>query len=150
MKYLTLTLLFLLNVLAHAEPMDKYYSNDINTAVDTARQQTHHYDYSTVYRYKRTTAQSIELKKLDLDELDETRLTMDANVETTDKNQTNVATNSVDENTDNEISIEGNLNQKLPVQALPISINSIYSSNQGDMSSTGILQGGQVVSTPRP
>ncbi|MEH6344940.1 MAG: hypothetical protein V7785_07645 [Bermanella sp.] len=80
MKNTTLFLgLFLLPIISSAiEPMDGYYSNDLLGAVDEAKETPHHYDYSNTYRYKRTTAQSINLNQIDLQELEKTHLSMTA------------------------------------------------------------------------
>lgn len=80
MKNTTLFLgLFLLPIMSYAiEPMDGYYSNDLLGAVDEAKEKPHHYDYSNTYRYKRTTAQSIDLNQIDLQELEKTHLSMTA------------------------------------------------------------------------
>ncbi len=43
---------------------DDYYSDDLETAVTEAKQRTHHYDYSNTLRYNRTTSQSIEIPRL--------------------------------------------------------------------------------------
>lgn len=47
-----------------ASPRDQYYSTDIFTAIDEARERTHHYDYSRATRYNRTTSQSIQFPRL--------------------------------------------------------------------------------------
>lgn len=71
----TLIILILLSFNALSiEPMDNYYSHNIYDAVNQAKARPHHYDYSNTYRYKRTTAQSIELKRLNLEELEQTHL----------------------------------------------------------------------------
>ncbi|MCP5326310.1 MAG: hypothetical protein H7A09_08285 [Oceanospirillaceae bacterium] len=51
---------------------DGYYTDDITRAVKEAREKSHHYDYSSNYRYKRTTAQSIDIKRMDYQEMDST------------------------------------------------------------------------------
>ena len=78
MKHTVLFLgLFLLPLAGSAiEPMDGYYSNDLLGAVDEAKETPHHYDYSNTYRYKRTTAQSINLNQINLQELEKTHLSM--------------------------------------------------------------------------
>lgn len=43
---------------------DDYYSDDLEAAVTEAKQRTHHYDYSNTLRYNRTTSQSIEIPRL--------------------------------------------------------------------------------------
>jgi type II secretory pathway component GspD/PulD (secretin) len=53
---------------------DGYYTDDIGKAVNEARERPHHYDYSGTYRYKRTTAQSIDIERLDYEELDNTSI----------------------------------------------------------------------------
>lgn len=52
-----------LNAVA-ANPHDEYYSNDIFTAIEEAKQRTHHYDYSHAQRYNRSTSQSIPFSRL--------------------------------------------------------------------------------------
>ena len=49
---------------AEASPHDEYYSGDIFTAIEEARQRTHHYDYSRATRYNRSTSQSIPIPRL--------------------------------------------------------------------------------------
>ena len=49
---------------AAVNPHDEYYSNDIFTAIEEARQRTHHYDYSHAQRYNRSTSQSIQFSRL--------------------------------------------------------------------------------------
>jgi len=53
---------------------DDYYSNDLETAVEEARNRTHHYDYSNSLRYERTTSQSIRFTRLANDDLEETTI----------------------------------------------------------------------------
>jgi len=47
-----------------ATPRDQYYSTDIFTAIEEARERTHHYDYSRATRYNRSTSQSIQFPRL--------------------------------------------------------------------------------------
>lgn len=60
---------------ALVENKDDYYANDLNLAVNAARQHTHHYDYSQPKRYNRTTSQSIPLKRIFNEDLDQTSIT---------------------------------------------------------------------------
>lgn len=63
MKYL-LPALSLFSSITLATPSDQYYSTDIFTAIEEARQRTHHYDYSSALRYNRSTSQSIQIPRL--------------------------------------------------------------------------------------
>lgn len=45
-------------------PGDEYYSGDIFEAIDAAKKDPHHYDYSGRHRYNRSTKQSIDLPRL--------------------------------------------------------------------------------------
>ncbi len=65
MKFIAL-LFFFSSFVYSIEPMDDYYAADLLEAVDQAKARPHHYDYSNHYRYKRTTAQSIDLKSFKL------------------------------------------------------------------------------------
>ncbi len=47
-----------------ASAQDDYYSRDIFRAIDEARKNTHHYDYSSALRYNRSTSQSIQIPRL--------------------------------------------------------------------------------------
>ena len=131
---------------AHSiEPMDNYYSNNILDAVNQAKEKPHHYDYSSTYRYKRTTAQSIELNRLDLEELERTNLTIDGKNTSILKD---VKSNEV-------VSIEKDMaipsSEKLDISvqhSLPV--NSEYHSQIGSHRSTDVINQGQMISTPRP
>lgn len=148
MKTLLLTLLTLpLSVLA-VEPMDNYYADDLIDAVNQAKERPHHYDYSSTYRYKRTTAQSIELNRLDLEELDETRLSMKGKaIDTTPQ--------AGDEDL---LTLNSNINEpKQAISEAPVidiqsimPTNSQYQSNYGHYASEGVISQGVVISTPRP
>jgi len=127
------------------EPMDNYYSNNILDAVNQAKEKPHHYDYSSTYRYKRTTAQSIELNRLDLEELERTNLTIDGKNTSILKD---VKSNEV-------VSIEKDMaipsSEKLDISvqhSLPV--NSEYHSQIGSHRSTDVINQGQMISTPRP
>lgn len=50
---------------------DEYYSDDIFTAIEEAKQRTHHYNYSRSKRYNRSTSQSIQIPRLLNTEMDE-------------------------------------------------------------------------------
>ena len=60
----TLTVFVLVPAVASASPQDQYYSGDLFTAIEEARQRTHHYDYSQATRYNRSTSQSIPIPRL--------------------------------------------------------------------------------------
>jgi len=45
-------------------PGDEYYSGDIFEAIEAAKKDPHHYDYSGRHRYNRSTKQSIDLPRL--------------------------------------------------------------------------------------
>jgi len=128
--------------------MDKYYANDLLDAVDQAKVSAHHYDYSNHYRYKRTTAQSINLNRLNHNELDETIL----------KTTTQSKIISMDiELTENKnkiplIEVKGDLSKdENLVNILPnLSLSSSYLSSYGELNSSGIQSSSKVISTPRP
>lgn len=132
------------------EPQDNYYSSDLSNAVHQAKETPHHYDYSSNYRYKRTTAQSIELNRLDLDELDETRLEITIN----DTDATHVASmNNVSEDKVTILKQDGltlDRNSAPNIRVLTPTLNSSFSSNIGNFKTTGIQQNGVLISTPRP
>jgi len=127
------------------EPMDNYYSNNILDAVNQAKEKPHHYDYSNTYRYKRTTAQSIQLDRLKLDELENTHLTIDGKRKL-----------SLDDIKDTEIislkkamPLPENENLKITTeQSIPV--NSEYHSQIGSHKSTDVVNQGVMISTPRP
>ncbi len=148
MKYLLF--LFLSSQLALAiEPMDNYYANDLIEAVDQAKASPHHYDYSNSYRYKRTTAQSIDLNRLNLKELDDTRLKTSKN-NSQETNKIQLADTETKENAPNTI-LPQNFQEKmasLPQASLPKS--SHYSSQQGTLSSSGIISNSTIKTTHRP
>lgn len=154
MKWLIALAMTLLTMHTNASDLiDNYYSNDINTAVNTARERPHHYDYSTTYRYKRTTAQSIELKKLNLDELDETRLKMDGQLaQQEQQSNVNGESNAIAFDADSQLEANQTQPSELPKAILPKAIDPIYSGQtlQGEMSTQGIVQAGSITSTPRP
>lgn len=54
---------------------DDYYANDVLKAIKEAKHRPHHYDYSSMYRYSRTTSQSLDIPKLLSDELSSTVIT---------------------------------------------------------------------------
>jgi hypothetical protein len=54
---------------------DDYYANDVIKAIKEAKHRPHHYDYSNVYRYSRTTSQSLDIPKLMSGELSDTAIT---------------------------------------------------------------------------
>lgn len=57
--------------LAVSPQHDEYYSDDIFTAIEEAKQRTHHYNYSRHKRYNRTTSQSIDIPRLLNSEMDD-------------------------------------------------------------------------------
>ncbi len=146
MKSLLLTLFFSLHVFA--EPMDNYYSDDLLDAVDQARAKPHHYDYSNTYRYKRTTAQSIQLNQLDLDELDTTRLEINS-VKTE-----SYVDNTKHENNNTELKTVNLIDKNTRTHKFPtmprLTTGSHAKALQGGYRTTGIENSGTMISTPRP
>jgi hypothetical protein len=135
------------------EAMDDYYANDLLDAVDQAKLSPHHYDYSTNYRYKRTTAQSIELNRLNLSELDETALKSEAGVfaVTEDKDSITIPAdnNSLNDNNLNDNNFVSSVeNQFIPKTSLPK--QSSYTSTYGNFTSSGIQSNSVLITTPRP
>jgi len=53
---------------------DDYYASDLEAAITEARQRTHHYDYSSEFRYERTTSQSIRFSRMLNNELEAQRI----------------------------------------------------------------------------
>ena len=53
---------------------DDYYANDLDAAISEARERTHHYDYSSEFRYERTTSQSIRFSRMLNTELEQQRI----------------------------------------------------------------------------
>ncbi|MGR6874952.1 hypothetical protein ACU6U9_22305 [Pseudomonas sp. HK3] len=146
MKTLLFILIFI-SINSHGvEPMDNYYANDLIDAVNQAKERPHHYDYSSTYRYKRTTAQSIELNRLDLNELDETRLDMQG--ETTalipDAREEEILSLKENQNT-----LEERRAPTIQVQN-NIPVNTYYESSYGSHYTNGVINQGGLVSTPRP
>lgn len=147
-----LTGTFLFSLLSFSmEPIDGYYSNDLLGAVDEAKERPHHYDYSNTYRYKRTTAQSIHLNPINLDDLEETHLSM-TNKNKEDQQDKAFQSEQLTLEIDNEIfKSMKNTDQSI---ALPTSIlpqNTARSvSLMGELSSSGILNNTTLQSTPRP
>lgn len=146
MKKLLFILITHTSISYSLEPMDNYYADDLIDAVNQAKERPHHYDYSSTYRYKRTTAQSIELNRLDLEEMDETRLDMQGeSISLLPSDDTSLQLNtgqedaSPDQNQARSILIQNN-----------IPVSSQYQSNQGALSSKDMLNQGSLVSTPRP
>jgi len=150
------TLAFACNLALSIEPLDNYYADDLLEAVDQAREQPHHYDYSNHYRYKRTTAQSIELNRLDLNELEDTHLTMEPGTANTNKrdllaSSTEIPSAHLDSNQTSSIA-EGTSSQTqaIGLDAMSAPLQSHYQNSAGSYSTTEIIQSGSVVSTPRP
>lgn len=128
------------------EPLDNYYAKDIHQAVNQAKERPHHYDYSNTYRYKRTTAQSIELNRLNLNELEDTLLTIDGKSVTISPK---ISENDVVALDVKEVIIPENQSITISIDAfLPIS--SEYQSQFGAHKSTNVINQGQVISTPKP
>lgn len=127
--------------------MDDYYANDLLEAVDQAKSSPHHYDYSNSYRYKRTTAQSIDLNRLNLSELDETRVKTDSdNIEQQNKVELKIGT----ERTSKPNQSVFNPENALVKQAKSIVKNTQYSSSQGQIYSNGINDSSNITSSSRP
>lgn len=147
MKYLMISILMFANLALGIEPLDNYYSEDLMDAVTQAKEQPHHYDYSNSYRYKRTTAQSIDLNRIDLKELDETRLSMTMD-KPEEKDSVEITNLSVDKShhkgtTQSVKSITSIYENTTP-------LNSTYQNSAGNYETSNIIQSGTVTSTPRP
>ena len=148
MKFIALLFFFTAHALS-IEPMDNYYADDLLDAVDQAKSSPHHYDYSNHYRYKRTTAQSIELNRLNLRELDATRL------KTKERNH---GTSTVLELADDvsidtaqaNPSLRNKGKQEINIQSFSISNSTQYRSNQMQLNSKGIIDNSSIRSTTRP
>ena len=149
---LSLIVLYFASSTGHAvEPIDNYYSNELETAINQAREQPHHYDYSNTYRYKRTTAQSIELNRLDYQDLDSTSIESgfsdlsESNSEQTypDHLDPNTHVAALKPNSSSNISeIKSNVTSPSGI--------AVYQSRQGTISSQGIVDNSVIVSTPKP
>lgn len=145
MKFIAL--LFFFSAFANGiEPMDDYYANDLLEAVDQAKAKPHHYDYSNHYRYKRTTAQSINLNRLNLEELDETRLKASQSDQRISDDL--VVANNQSDNSNASHSISQKHQDIKNVISLPT--HSSYESTHGKFSTTGITGESILISTPRP
>lgn len=147
MKFLLLILLFSMHTLA--ESMDNYYSDDLLDAVDQAREKPHHYDYSSTYRYKRTTAQSIQLNQLNLNEMDTTRLEINSQ-----ETEAYVNTDTQKNINDHDFKAEDLVNQNSQINDFPtgpnLTVGSYYKTLRGEYRTTGIEHSGTIVSTARP
>lgn len=64
----------LVNTEEVSQLQDDYYASDLDAAITQARRQTHHYDYSSPYRYDRTTSQSILFPRMRNTELEQQRI----------------------------------------------------------------------------
>jgi len=134
------------------DALDGYYSNDLIDAVHEAKQTAHHYDYSNTYRYKRTTAQSIEMDRLDLGEMEDTGLAgaLDTPAAGDEAIKSEDGLAQVDEQTLRKDRPQINERYSLPTQSIG-SGRAIHHSNNGAIMSTqGISNSGTLVSTPRP
>lgn len=147
MKKLLFILIAQSSISLAVEPMDNYYADDLIDAVNQAKERPHHYDYSSTYRYKRTTAQSIEMNRLDLDEMDDTRLEMQGKAVSLLPGEQSI------ENP-NQLPNEQNSPKQTNTASIPIQnvipVSSHYHSIYGQHSSEGIVNQGTLVSTPRP
>jgi hypothetical protein len=130
------------------EPLDNYYSEDLMDAVTQAKEQPHHYDYSNSYRYKRTTAQSIDLNRIDLEEMDDTRLSINTNKPET--NDTVEVTNLSIESSLPQQSDSKSIKTISPIFDNNIPLSSSYQNSAGSYQASGIIQSGTITSTPRP
>lgn len=130
------------------EPIDGYYSNDLLGAVDEAKERAHHYDYSNNYRYKRTTAQSIQLNPINLNDLEDTNLSM---LKKSDIKKGEVIDINRSKIEDNKFNLLGSHSSSLEITPSLISKNTSRSiSLTGELSSSGIINNTTLKSTPRP
>ncbi len=133
------------------ENLDGYYSNDLLDAVLEAKQSTHHYDYSSTYRYKRTTAQSIEMDRLDLGEMEDTGLAgaLDAPAAGVDTSSEEDSLVSVDDQLLRKEQAEVSQTYTLPTRGIATD-SSVSHTQNGIMYSQGVENSSTLVSTPRP
>lgn len=148
MKFIALLFFFSAQALS-IEPMDNYYADDLLDAVDQAKSSPHHYDYSNYYRYKRTTAQSIELNRLNLKELDATRL------KTKEKSKSSntdivLADDLPIDSSKSTTHFKNKDNREVKIQAFSLSNSTQYRSNQMQLNSTGIIDNSSIRSSTRP
>lgn len=151
MKYLLLILILSSKAWSN-DALDNYYSDDLLDAVSQAKEQPHHYDYSNSYRYKRTTAQSIELNRLNLHELDETRLSSHKSISSSANSNVKHDNNSI-ELVDTDRDAPSSLTRQTeikPVFSNTAPLNSSYQNSAGSYHTSGIVQNGSLTSTPRP
>ena len=147
MKFIALLFILIpLQTLA-IEPMDNYYANDLLDAVDQAKSAPHHYDYSNSYRYKRTTAQSINLNRLNLEELDDTRLKTERKISETDTDVQLADTKDILSTSQTPRSLEKKV---ISLPQSPHSNSSYYASKQGELSSSDIQSNSILTTTLRP
>ena len=150
MKFIALLFFFTAHALS-IEPMDNYYADDLLDAVDQAKSSPHHYDYSNHYRYKRTTAQSIELNRLNLRELDATRLkTKERNHGTSTELELELADDVSIDTAQANPSLGNKGNQEVNIQIFSTSNSTQYRSNQMQLNSKGIIDNSSIRSTTRP
>ena len=132
------------------ESMDGYYSNDLLGAVDEAKEKPHHYDYSNTYRYKRTTAQSIDLNRINLNELEETHLSMSAQGND-DADILEVRSNGEFSQGDQRVELNKvPTNSTFTNSSFILQNTGVARSTNGATSSSGILNQSTLISTPRP
>lgn len=152
-KHLSIFVLFVAAQSAFGQDaLDGYYSNDLLDAVHEAKQTAHHYDYSNTYRYKRTTAQSIEMDRLDLGEMEETGLAgaLDSPAAGDEVIESEEDLAQVDEQTLRKDRPQVSERYSLPTQPVASGRAIIHHNNGTIMSTQGISNSSTLVSTPRP
>lgn len=146
MKYYLLLILASSTTLA-MEPLDNYYSSELDSAVNQAREYPHHYDYSNYYRYKRTTAQSIELNRIGNDELDNTIVDIpEDSVQADEAPEKQLSHQSNDYSPTNAFEQKG-MSYQAPV-ATPTG-TATYRNGQSVLSNSGIVDNSTIISRPR-
>jgi hypothetical protein len=96
-------------------PHDKYYDDDIFTAIDEAKKRPHHYDYSTAKRYNRSTTQSLDIPRLLNQEMSIT------SIESEDENSITAADTPVTDQRQNQYEVNDEdvaANRSLPVNTV--------------------------------
>lgn len=127
----TWLLLSFVSVIVQAanNPYDNYYSDDIFDAIQEAKKQPHHYDYSREKRYNRTTTQSIEIPKLLNSEMESTSIESDSN-SAVNSSAVDVVTNSTSSDELNQYPTGiSNNNSNAPTTALPIGNTNVIAPN---------------------